>query len=247
MKVWKSIPRRLLPFLLLLPLLSGCRAQQNKSAEEEASPYTYASPSQNGTGKFYLGREISYVMGHLAASWLERPEREREENVSQAIKNMKIKPDERIADIGAGSGYYAFRMAEQAPAGKVYAVDLQPEMLAIMDRKIRQEGIENVELVKGSETSPNLEENSVDLVIMGDVYHELSHPREVMQEIVKALKPKGRFVLLEYRMEDPTVPIKLLHKMSETQAVREMKSVGLRLRENIANLPWQHCMVFVKG
>jgi FkbM family methyltransferase len=185
-------------------------------------------------------------MGHLAASWLERQEREREEDVSQAIENMGIQPDEHIADIGAGSGYYTFRMARQVPAGKVYAVDLQPEMLSIMDENIAQEGIKNVALVQGSETSPQLAENSVDLVIMVDVYHELSHPQEIMHEIVKALKPDGRFVLLEYRMEDREVPIKRLHKMSEKQAVREMEAVGLRLRENIANLPWQHCMVFVK-
>lgn len=237
---------RLLIFLFFLPVFAGCRAQQNHSAQAEGTPYTYQSPSQNGTGKYYLGREISHVMGHLAASWLERPEREREENVSQAIKNMGIQPDEHIADIGAGSGYYTFKMAREVPEGKVYAVDLQPEMLSIMSQKISQEGISNVALVQGSETSPQLGENSVDLVIMVDVYHELSHPQEVMQEIVRALKPDGRFVLLEYRMEDPQVPIKLLHKMSEKQAVLEMKSVGLRLRENTANLPWQHCMIFVK-
>ena len=240
------MPVRLFVFLFILPVFSSCGAQQNHSAQAEDEPYTYQSPSQNGTGKYYLGREISYVMGHLAAGWLERPEREQEENVRQAIANMGIRPDEHIADIGAGSGYYAFRMARKVPEGKVYAVDLQPEMLSIMRNKISQDSIKNVALVQGSETSPNLAENSVDLVIMVDVYHELSQPREMMQEIVKALKPDGRFVLLEYRMEDPAVPIKKLHKMSEKQAVREMKSVGLRLRENISNLPWQHFMVFGK-
>ena len=238
---------RLLTLFLLQMLLTSCGAQQSHSATAEKPSYSYQTPSRDGTGKYYLGREISHVMGHLAADWLERPEREREENVSQAIENMNLQPDERIADIGAGSGYYTFRMARKVPEGKVFAVDLQPEMLAIMGRKIAREGIENVELVQGSETSPNLAENSVDLVIMVDVYHELSHPREIMQGVVKALKPGGRFVLLEYRMEDPTVPIKLLHKMSEKQAVKEMAAVGLRLRENIGNLPWQHCMVFGKG
>ncbi|MEO0734192.1 MAG: class I SAM-dependent methyltransferase [Bacteroidota bacterium] len=232
----------MLPFFLLV--LTCCTGQQNPASP--ASPYTYETPSRDGTGKRYFGREISFVMGHLAAGWLERPEREREENVSQAIENMGIQPDEHIADIGAGSGYYAFRMAQKVPRGKVYAVDLQPEMLALMDAKITREGITNVELVQGTETSPQLVENSLDLAIMVDVYHELSHPREVMQNIVRALKPDGRFVLLEYRMEDPTVPIKQLHKMSERQAVRELRAVGLRLRENIGNLPWQHCMVFMK-
>ena len=240
------MPLRLLPLLFYLAIFTSCAAQQDKSPEEENSPYTFKTPSPDGTGKYYMGREISYVMGHLAADWLERPEREREENVSQAIENMGIQPSERIADIGAGSGYYTFRMARKAPRGKVFAVDLQPEMLDLMQQRIEREDIGNVALIRGSETSPKLEANSVDLVTMVDVYHELSHPREMMQNIVSALRPGGRFVLLEYRMEDPTVPIKRLHKMSEEQAVREMESVGLRLRENMDNLPWQHCMVFVK-
>ena len=240
------MPLRLLPLLFYLAIFTSCTAQQDKSPTEENSPYTFKTPSPDGTGKYYMGREISYVMGHLAADWLERPEREREENVSQAIENMGIQPSERIADIGAGSGYYTFRMARKAPRGKVFAVDLQPEMLDLMQQRIEREDIGNVALIRGSETSPKLEANSVDLVTMVDVYHELSHPREMMQNIVSALRPGGRFVLLEYRMEDPTVPIKRLHKMSEEQAVREMESVGLRLRENMDNLPWQHCMVFVK-
>ncbi len=238
---------RLFSLFLSLAIFSSCQAQPAHSAPAEDSVYDYRTPSRDGTGKYYLGREIAHVMGHLAAGWLERPEREREENVSQAIENMDIQPDEHIADIGAGSGYYTFRMARRVPDGKVFAVDLQPEMLDLMRRKIAREDIGNVELVRGSATSPNLAANSVDLVIMVDVYHELAYPREVMQEVVKALKPDGRFVLLEYRTEDPTVPIKRLHKMSEEQAVREMEAVGLRLRENIGNLPWQHCMVFVKG
>jgi len=237
---------RFLTILVSLSICSACEGQQQHSEQAEASVYTYQTASRGGTGKYYMGREISHVMGHQAASWLERPERESEENVSQAIKNMAIQPDERVADIGAGSGYYSFRMAQQVPEGKVFAVDLQPEMLAIMRRKIEQQGIENVELIRGNETNPNLAENTIDLAIMVDVYHELSHPREVMQEVVQALKPNGRFVLLEYRAEDPSVPIKRLHKMTEEQAVREMEAVGLQLRENIGNLPWQHCMVFVK-
>ncbi|WP_198664943.1 class I SAM-dependent methyltransferase [Lewinella sp. IMCC34191] len=237
---------RLLPLLLYLAVFNSCSAQPDEAPTEDNSLYTFETPSRDGTGKYYLGREISHVMGHLAADWLERPERELEENVSQAIENMDIQPDEHIADIGAGSGYYTFRMAQKAPRGKVFAVDIQPEMLDIMREKIERENIDNVELVRGSETSPNLEANTLDLVTMVDVYHEISYPREMMQDIVTALKPGGRFVLLEYRMEDSSVPIKRLHKMSEGQAVREMESVGLRLRENMDNLPWQHFMVFVK-
>ena len=241
-----NVPLRLLYLLICLTIFTNCTAQQDKSPTGESSPYTFETPSPDGTGKYYLGREISYVMGHLAADWLERPEREQEENVSQAIANLDIQSDEEIADIGAGSGYYTFRMAEAAPRGKVYAVDIQPQMLDLMRERIEREGIENVELIRGTESSPQLQANSIDLAIMVDVYHELAYPREMMQNIVGAMRPGGRFVLLEYRMEDPNVPIKTLHKMSEEQAVREMEAVGLTLRENLDNLPWQHCMVFVK-
>ncbi len=232
--------------MLFLICASHCDAQQNAATGSIELPYTFKTPTRDGTGKHYMGREIAHVMGHLGAGWLERPEREEEEQVSQALQNMNLQPGEQIADIGAGSGYYTFRIAERVPDGKVYAVDLQPEMLEIMRRKVRKNEVGNVELVKGTETDPDLADNSVDMVLMVDVYHELSHPKEMMQQIVKALKPNGRFVLLEYRMEDPAVPIKRLHKMSEAQAVKEMKAVGLRLRENISNLPWQHFMVFEK-
>lgn len=238
---------RLLSLFLCLTILISCEAQPTHSTVSGKDTYTFKTPTRDGTGKYYTGREIAQVMGHLGAPWLERPEREEEEQVSRAIQNMELKPDEHIADIGAGSGYYTFRMAARVPDGKVFAVDIQPEMLDIMRRRIEEDRIGNVELVKGQETNPNLSENSLDMVLMVDVYHELSHPKEMMEQIVKALKPGGRFVLLEYRMEDPSVPIKRLHKMSEAQAVKEMEAVGLRLRENIGNLPWQHFMVFVKA
>jgi ubiquinone/menaquinone biosynthesis C-methylase UbiE len=227
-------------------MLTSCEAQKKTSSTAVEGIYTLTTPSRDGTGKYYMGREISQVMGHLGAAWLERKEREKEEDVSQAIQNMDLQPDEVVADIGAGSGYYSFRMAQQLTEGKVLAVDLQPEMLRIMRQKIQQNKVDNIELVQAQATEPNLPEQSVDMVLMVDVYHELSHPKEVMQQIVSALKPTGRFILLEYKMEDPSVPIKPLHKMSLDQAVKEMKAVGLRLQENKSNLPWQHFMVFVK-
>jgi ubiquinone/menaquinone biosynthesis C-methylase UbiE len=237
---------RLFGLFLSLVVLSTCEAQQKSPPTTLEDTYTFTTPSRDGIGKYYLGREISHVMGHLGSDWLERQEREQEERVNQALKNMKLKPDEVIADIGAGSGYYSFRMAKKVSKGKVLAVDLQPEMLDIMRQKIKRNKVKNVELIQGQETNPNLAKHSVDMVLMVDVYHELSYPKEMMEQIVAALKPGGRFILLEYRMEDPKVPIKRLHKMSLEQAVKEMKAVGLQLQENIGNLPWQHFMVFVK-
>lgn len=237
---------RLLSLFLSFIVLTTCDAQQKSSPKAVEEAYTFSTPSSDGIGKYYLGREISHVMGHLGSSWLERKEREQEEQVSQALKNMDLKPDEVIADIGAGSGYYSFRMAKRVSKGKVLAVDLQPEMLDIMRQKIKRNKIKNVELIQGQEANPNLAKHTVDMVLMVDVYHELSYPKEMMEQIVAALKPGGRFILLEYRMEDPKVPIKRLHKMSLEQAVKEMKAVGLQLKENIGNLPWQHFMVFVK-
>lgn len=240
------MPIRLFGLFLSLIVLSTCEAQQKSPPTAVEKTYTFSTPSRDGIGKYYLGREISHVMGHLGSDWLERQEREQEEQVSQALKNMKLKADEIVADIGAGSGYYSFRMAKKVSKGKVLAVDLQPEMLDIMRQKIKRNKVKNVELIQGQEANPNLDPHSVDMVLMVDVYHELSYPKEMMEQIVAALKPGGRFILLEYRMEDPKVPIKRLHKMSLEQAVKEMKAVGLQLKENIGNLPWQHFMVFIK-
>lgn len=237
---------RLVCLFVAALLLTHCGAQPQPENTSEDSTYRFGKASWGGIGKYYMGREISRVMGHLGADWLEREEREKEENVSQAIQNMQLKPNEVVADIGAGSGYYTFRVAEDVPQGKVLAVDLQSEMLAIMREQIKKDKIDNVELIQAGEIDPQLPENSVDMAFMVDVYHELSYPKEVMQGIISALKPNGRFVLLEYRMEDPDVPIKRLHKMSLKQATKEMEAVGLRFQENISNLPWQHFMVFVK-
>ncbi|MEO0341437.1 MAG: class I SAM-dependent methyltransferase [Bacteroidota bacterium] len=231
--------------LFLFPF-SSCQAQPAAGDTASESYYTQGKVSRGGYGRYYMGRQIAYVMGHLGASWLEREEREEEENVSQAIANMELQGDEVVADIGAGSGYYSFRIAKKLPKGKVLAVDLQPEMLDFIKLRVQEDKISNVEPVQAQEDRPNLKANSIDMAFMVDVYHELSYPREVMEEIVAALKPGGRFILLEYRLEDPTVPIKRLHKMTQKQSVKEMEAVGLTLKENKKNLPWQHFMVFVK-
>jgi ubiquinone/menaquinone biosynthesis C-methylase UbiE len=194
-----------------------------------------------------MGREIAYVMGFQGIGWLERSEREKEENVSSLIKNMKIKSNEVIADIGAGSGYHAFRIASLLTNGLVYAVDIQPEMLMAIEKTKEFRKVENIKTILGTEKTVELPKNSVDKILMVDVYHEFSFPVEMINSIKNALKPNGELFLIEYRAEDLKVPIKRIHKMNEEQAVKEMKAAGLVLKENIDNLPWQHCMVFIKN
>lgn len=223
-------------------LLLGCGSQNNNQQQE----FRYEAGNPYGTGKWFMGREIANVMGFEGMEWLERPEREKEENSSTLIRNMNIQPDDVIADIGAGSGYHVFKMAPMINKGQIYAVDIQEEMLNEIQKKSNNKGVQNVNLIKGGEKSANLPENSVDKVLMVDVYHEFSFPKEMMASIKKALRPNGKIFLVEYRGEDPLIPILKVHKMTEKQAIKEMKSEGFKLMENIENLPWQHCMVFVK-
>lgn len=233
------------PHLLLLLLtlfsLSSCPAQQVATG-----PYTYKTGDRFGSGKWYMGREIAQVMGYQGMGWLERPEREAEEKTSALLKNMDIQPGDAVADIGAGSGYHIFKIAPLVPDGMVYAVDIQKEMLAEVGRKKTARKQENVRLVPGTEKSIGLPEQSVDKVLMVDVYHEFSYPVEMMASIRAALKPGGRVYLIEYRGEDREVPIKEVHKMTEAQAVKEMEAAGFYLEANPDNLPWQHCMIFRK-
>lgn len=202
----------------------------------------------NGTGKFYMGREIALVMGHFAIGWLERPEREVEEAPKALLDSLKIQPGDVVADIGAGSGYFSFRMAKLVgDEGKVLAVDIQPEMLDAMRRKMKKEGIKNVELIQGEISDPKLPPESVDLILMVDVYHEFSHPWEMVEAMVTALKPNGRIVFVEYRLEDPEVPIKLVHKMSQKQVIKEMEPHPLRWVGTLEVLPRQHIVIFEKS
>jgi len=233
--------RKLIISLSLILIAAACTAQQDDNR------YTYKEGSYDGIGKWYLGREIAHVMGYQGMNWLERDSREKEENTSRLIKNMNIQPDDAIADIGAGSGYHVFKMAPLTKNGKIYAVDIQEEMLTAIKKKKEQKGIGNIKLVQGSEKSVNLAAHSVDKVLMVDVYHEFNFPYEMIQSIKKALKTDGQIFLIEYRAEDKSVPIKPLHKMREAQAVKEMQAAGFKLKENISNLPWQHCMVFIKN
>ena len=214
-----------------------------------ASPDMYGScdPGEGGSGKTYMGREIAEVMGHFGVGWLERPEREREERTDLLVNALKLKATDAVADIGAGSGYFTMRISPLVPEGVVYATDIQQEMLDIVEERALEEGALNVMPVLGEIDHCGLEANSVDVVLFVDAYHEFSHPWEMMTSIARALKPGGRVFLVEYRLEDPTVPIKERHKMSEEQARREMAAVGLTLVENLAILPQQHIMVFTRG
>ncbi|UOY09251.1 class I SAM-dependent methyltransferase [Muricauda sp. SCSIO 64092] len=209
-------------------------------------PYSYKKNDPNGIGKWYMGREIAHVMGFQGMYWLERPEREREEKATKLLENMQLSETDVIADIGAGSGYHVFKMAEKTPKGIIYAVDIQEEMLEALKFRKREFKAGNVEIVRGSEKNVNLPKNTLDKVLIVDVYHEMGYPMEMMRSIYNAMKKEGKLFLIEYRGEDPSVPIKRLHKMTEEQAVKEMAAVGFVLKENIDNLPWQHCMVFVK-
>ncbi|MEM9302674.1 MAG: class I SAM-dependent methyltransferase [Pseudomonadota bacterium] len=227
--------------IALLALLLGLTA-----IPAGAEPYTTGPASRDGIGKFYMGREISHVMGHLGAGWLERPEREREERTDLVVENMDLAPDATVADIGAGTGYFSLRIAEAVPDGKVIAVDIQPEMLAMVETRAAAEGFRNVHSRRGEIDDPRLEPASVDAALIVDAYHEFSHPVEMLAGIYTGLKPGGRLYLLEYRLEDPRVPIKRLHKMSEAQARKEVEAAGLRWIETADFLPQQHFLVFEK-
>jgi len=230
-------------FLFSTLVLSNQCVGQKADTDEK---YTFKRGDYNGIGKWYMGREIAYVMGFEGIGWLERSDRELEENVSSLIQNMGIKSNDTIADIGAGSGYHAFRMAPLANKGLVYAVDIQGEMLMAIEKTKESSKIKNVETILGSEKSVQLPKNSVNKILMVDVYHEFSFPVEMISSMKDALKPDGQLFLIEYKAEDSNVPIKKIHKMSEKQAVKEMEAAGFKLKENIDNLPWQHCMIFVK-
>lgn len=210
--------------------------------------YTYRKVHDpDGIGKFYLGREIAWVMGYQGAEWLDRPERIKEEGTDKLLKALPLKPGMAVADLGAGSGYYTFPIAEKVgPKGKVYAVDIQKEMLDLIKRRMKTRGVSNIEPVRGTITDPKLPEGQVDLILMVDVYHEFSHPYEMTAALVKALKSGGLLVFVEFRMEDPAVPIKLVHKMSQKQVIKEMRPHPVRYVKTLDMLPWQHVMLFRK-
>lgn len=229
-------------------LAFGQATTPEKPKKKPAPRYeTRADHDPDGIGKFYMGREIAQVMSYHGAGWLERPEREREERTTKLMPALKVKPGDVVADVGAGSGYHTVRLAKLVgPKGKVYAVDIQPQMLMILGKRARAMGLRNVQLVQGTVKEPKLPPGSVDLILLVDVYHEFAYPYEMTEALVKSLKPGGRLAFVEFRLEDDNVPIKLLHKMTERQVLKEMAPFPLRHAGTFGKLPWQHVIFFEK-
>ena len=206
--------------------------------------YSEIPRSDDGIGKVYMGREIAHVMGHEGADWLERPERISEEQPDRVVDAMQLKPTDTVADIGAGTGYFSIRIARKVPRGQVIGEDIQPEMIALMKENVAKAGLSNVHPLLGTTEDPNLPPGSVDKVLIVDAYHEFDMPKEMMQGIVKGLKPDGQVVFVEYRGEDPAVPILPHHKMTVAQLSAEMGAVGLHLVRQYEELPWQHVLFY---
>jgi ubiquinone/menaquinone biosynthesis C-methylase UbiE len=247
---WCAALSGVLWLVFSLGVMSPAVADDAAVKQDETGRYEFRRDHDpNGIGKFYMNREIAHVMGFGAAPWLERTEREQEERTSVMVDALGLKPGMAVADIGCGSGVITLMMAAKVgETGKVFAVDIQQEMLDLLGDKLNRANATNVQLVLAKEKSPQLKPATVDLALMVDVYHELAFPYEVLLELSKAMKPGGRIVLVEFRREDPQVPIKLVHKMTEAQVKKEMSppEFGLKWKETIGTLPRQHVIVFEK-
>jgi len=228
--------------LLLALVVAGAAATGVRA--QEAPFYQLAPASPDGTGRFYMGREIAHPMSHRGAAWLERPDREADERPYAVVAALQLADDAVVVDLGAGTGYYTRRLAREVPAGRVIAVDIQPEMLEILRRQVEAEGLDHVETILGSESDPGLEPNSVDMTLIVDSYHEFGYPREVMEAVYRATRRGGRVVIVEYRAEDPAVHVRALHKMSAAQVRLELEAVGFTFVENAGFLPQQHYLIF---
>jgi precorrin-6B methylase 2 len=238
----RRLPARLAVLAATLALGAGVALAQPSPA-----PYASVPASADGTGKVFAGREIARVMSWHGAAWLERPERTREERPELVLAALELAPGMKVADVGAGTGFYSWRIAERVgESGRVYAVEVQPQMLDFLGRQMASRGIKNVEPVLGTAADPRLAPDSLDLALMVDVYHELEFPYEMLARLTDALKPGGRIVFVEYRGEDAAVPIKPLHKMTEAQVRKEAELHPLVWERTVTTLPWQHVVVFRK-
>lgn len=223
--------------------VSSIASAQDAGQEEAGAPARRARTPKPLT--HYMGREIAQTMHYTGAEWLIRDTREREERCSVMLANLGVKPGMVICDMGCGNGFYSLQLAEMTgERGQVLAVDVQPEMLVMLRERAERAGVSNITPILGSFHDPRLPADTVDLILMVDVYHEFSHPETMLGAMRRSLKPDGRIALLEYREEDPNVPIKPLHKMSQRQILKEYEANGLKLVDSFDRLPWQHMMFF---
>lgn len=240
----KIIVHIVIPVLFCTACITTTEVKAQKTTD---TTYTHGTASSGGTGKFYLGREIARVMGASNASWLDRESRPEEEHTQLAIDKIKVSPSATIADIGAGTGYYTFKLAPKVPQGKVYAVEIQDEMIQAINERKKKLKNANVQAVKGGINSPNLPENAIDLAIMVDVYHELEYPVEMLRSIRRSLKKDGKLLLIEYKGEDPAVAIRPLHKTTVAQLSKELGANGFKLDYDGEFMPIQHFLLFKKA
>jgi SAM-dependent methyltransferase len=240
---------RLAASLFVLIETLGTAPSATRAQDEPApapAPERKATRRRNPSGT-YMGRRIADVMTFHGADWLVRPEREREEQPEAMLDALKIPPGATVADVGAGVGYTSLKLARRVgPSGTVYATDLQPEMLRMLVANARDVGAKNIKPIRCTARDPKLPEGQLDLILMVDVYHECSDPEATLQGLRKALKPGGRLVLVEFRGEDPSVPIKPEHKMTVPQVRRELEPQGFTFKESLEFLPWQHIIIFEK-
>jgi ubiquinone/menaquinone biosynthesis C-methylase UbiE len=241
-----SLHALILPFAFcLLPSFFSLPADVARGDEPAASAEAAEDAKLPPPLTHYKGREIAVTMHYEGAPWLTRESRQREEDCASLLKALQIKPGQKVCDLGCGNGFYTLRMARKVgKTGTVYAVDIQQEMLHLLSERAKGDKLENIKLVLANRVDPRLPEHELDLVLMVDVYHELSNPEEVLKAVRRSLKPHGRLVLGEFRLEDPNVPIKLLHKMSKEQILKEILPAGFRPVQEFDSLPWQHLMFF---
>lgn len=244
---------QMLPVSVVLSALfalgaSGCDSPEADAETAAASEHYVSQESvhESGTGRFYMGREIAEITGVGRQEWLERPERETEELPNRVVRALETRPDDAVADIGAGTGYFTFRISPHVPDGRVFAVDIEEEMLALIEERANRRGVSNVVPVLGTVQDPNLPEDSIDVALIVFTYTQFSHPREMMVNIRESLVRGGRVVLVEYRGEDPTIPVSPVYTITEEQAKRELAAAGLKWRETRDILPQHHFMVFEK-
>lgn len=232
---------------------ADAEADAKQAANDEAAPEPTPSPASppappgpdDVPPTHFEGREIAQTMSFLGAGWLTRSERDAEEDTTQLHRALRLQPGQTACDVGAGNGYHTIRMARAVgPTGRVLAVDIQSQMLELLRARVEEEGLRNVETIEGRPGDPRLPEGACDLILLVDVYHELAWPEPMLAAFRRALSPRGRLALVEFRAEDPTVPIKRLHKMSKAQIERELGPRGFVLVESFDELPWQHLLLY---